>query len=177
MRMMDDSNEESSGMTTQASEPTTDNTAVMSDKKNCVEGKSATSTKNQSTLFECCENIACLNMAKEVEREVRVAVRNCVWCLTKFVKGEGLSRIRVSGGKQRKSMPEFGMRPDFTKGGKGHQWKIVDQCGGKNKTLTDKACWWKSHEHIVRSEIQVKRSASVNAIKATMFGGKYNFEA
>ena len=167
--MMSSTDEESNPVPREDCEPT------MTEKRIHVKGKLVTLTKNQSTLFECCENITCLNTTKEVEREVRVAVHNCVWCLTKFVKGEGVSRIRVSGGKQRKSMPEVGMsheRPDFTKEAGGHQWKIVDQCGGKNKTLTEKAHWWKSCEHTVRSEIQVKRSASVNAIKAAVFGGK-----
>ena len=141
-----------------------------------IKGKEVTLDMNQSYLFDIYENNTnFLQKVKDKEKEVRVAARNYIWSNTKFVKGEGVSRTKVIGGKRRKIVPEFGNsheRPDLTKVNGGYQWTILKKCGFENSTLEERAYWWKSYEDVVKSEIQVKRSAAVKITRMTFTESK-----
>jgi len=143
-----------------------------------MKGKIVVLSAEQSKILDVYENSTVLTRVKEVEREIRIAVRGYVWSHTKFAKGEGsMSRGRMIGCKRIKLVPEFGNsheRPDFTKPSKGYQSLILNHCNysSADKSSEDRALFWKSYEDVVKSEIQVKRSSASRAIKTTLQQGE-----
>ena len=144
-----------------------------------MKGKIVVLSAEQSKILDVYENSTVLTRVKEVEREIRIAVRGYVWSHTKFAKGEGsMSRGQMIGCKRIKLVPEFGNsheRPDFTKPSKGYQSLILNHCNysSEDKSSEDRALFWKSYEDVVKSEIQVKRSSASRAIKTTLQQRKF----
>ena len=142
-----------------------------------IKGKEVTLSQAQSYLHDIYENNSnFLQRNKDKEREIRVVVRNYIWSNTKFVKGEGINRSALMGGKRRKLMPEFGNsheRPDLTQKNGGYQCMVLDKCGLEKSSLEDRALFWKSYEDVVKSEIQVKRSTAVKITKVTLMESKF----
>ena len=97
-----------------------------------IKGAMVTLTKEQSELLDVYDNLELLKRDKEMEREIRFAVRDYVWSSTKFVIGEGAQkRGRMIGNKRMKLVPELGNsheRPDFTKTSAGYQARLLDFC-------------------------------------------------
>ena len=144
-----------------------------------MKGKIVVLSAEQSKILDVYENSTVLTRVKEVEREIRIAVRGYVWSHTKFAKGEGsMSQGQMIGCKRIKLVPEFGNsheRPDFTKPSKGYQSLILNHCNysSADKSSEDRALFWKSYEDVVKSEIQVKRSSASRAIKTTLQQRKF----
>ena len=143
-----------------------------------IKGAMVALTKEQSDLLDVYDNSELLKRDKEMEREIRFAVRGYVWSSTKFVIGEGAQkRGRMIGNKRMKLVPELGNsheRPDFTIPSAGYQARLLDFCNysSADKTAGERALFWKSYEDIVKSEIQVKRSSASRAVKQTLKDSK-----
>ena len=143
-----------------------------------IKGAMVALTKEQSDLLDVYDNSELLKRDKEMEREIRFAVRGYVWSSTKFVIGEGAQkRGRMIGNKRMKLVPELGNsheRPDFTIPSAGYQARLLEFCNysSADKTAGERALFWKSYEDIVKSEIQVKRSSASRAVKQTLKDSK-----
>ena len=143
-----------------------------------IKGTKVNLSEEQSKILDVYENSAVMSRNNDVVREVRIAVRNYVWGSTKFVKGEGsMKRGQLIGNKRIKLAPEFGNsheRPDFTTQKPGYQTKILQHCnyGVNQKNSVERALFWKTYEDVVKSEIQLKRSAAGRQIKMTLQDGK-----
>ena len=143
-----------------------------------IKGTKVNLSEQQSNILDVYENSVLMSRNNDVVREVRIAVRNYVWGSTKFVKGEGsMKRGQLIGNKRIKLAPEFGNsheRPDFTTQKPGYQTKILQHCnyGVNQRSSVERALFWKTYEDVVKSEIQLKRSAAGRQIKMTLQDGE-----
>jgi len=114
---------------------------------------------------------------------IRKVVRNDIFPMVKFCKGEGnTQRIVQPGpsrnGKRLKKLLEVGKTHEFADLTKksGFEYQVLKLCGmdeGK-KTLTQRANWWKKYSHYVKMEIRQQRGNIQYWIRKNMTEGEIN---
>ena len=114
---------------------------------------------------------------------IRKVVRNDIFPMVKFCKGEGNTQRTVQpgpsrNGKRLKKLLEVGKTHEFADLTKksGFEYQVLKLCGmdeGK-KTLTQRANWWKKYSHYVKMEIRQQRGNIQYWIRKNMTEGEIN---
>ena len=114
---------------------------------------------------------------------IRKVVRNDIFPMVKFCKGEGNTQRTVQpgpsrNGKRLKKLLEVGKTHEFADLTKksGFEYQVLKLCGmdESQKTLTQRANWWKKYSPYVKMEIRQQRGNIQYWIRKNMNDGECN---
>ena len=114
---------------------------------------------------------------------IRKVVRNDIFPMVKFCKGEGNTQRTVQpgpsrNGKRLKKLLEVGKTHEFADLTKksGFEYQVLKLCGmdESQKTLTQRANWWKKYSPYVKMEIRQQRGNIQYWIRKNMTDGECN---